>query len=501
MQYDTGASRWGAMCGKRNAFMKRCEQYAAYTIPKVCLPDGTDQSNYEMKHDYQSLGAQGVNHVVNKMHLALFAPSRPFFRLDPGDELTAALAEQEYSEDEIGALLSVAERKAMAVLDQQRVRPVFYEGLKHLVITGNFLLIEGKDKLRVLGLKNYCVTRGADGTVLEILTKETIPFASLAKEVQPLVAGQRALEPDEPVDYYRWIRKLNDGRFHETQWAGDIRLPPAYDSTYTADKMPYHPITWDLASGDHYGTGLVEDYAGDFAALSMLSEATVYAAILASEFRWLVNPAGSTKAADFAASRNGDALPGAPGDINLVTSGKGNDLQVNLSVAQMYVERIGKGFMMQSSVTRQAERVTAEEIRLVAEELETSLGGGYSRVAVDLQVPVARWLMNKSGQKIAGMDIKPTIITGLDALSRSGDRDQLALFLQDCSLVDSLGPALQQRIKIAPIFAAFAAARGVSASSYLYSEEEVAAAQQQQQEAAIQQQIALAQAGVSPEGA
>lgn len=488
---DTAESRWGTLTGQRRSFMQRCEAYASYTIPKLCLPDGYDQSNMELKHDYQSLGAQGVNHVSNKMMLALYAPSRPFFRLDPGPELQAALAEQGANEEEIAALLSVAERKAINVLDQRAIRPKFYEGIKHLIVTGNFLMILNKQGARTLGLRNYCVQRGADGTLVELVIKETVPYGTLKPDARAAVAAGRDLPADEAVHFYRWVVLETDGRYRESQWVNNILLPPAkYASVYTKDKMPYHAITWDLASGDHYGTGLVEDYAGDFAALSMLSEATVQAAILASEFRWLVNPAGATKAEDMAASRNGDALPGANGDITLLQSGKGSDLSVNLQVAQMYIERIGKGFMMQSSVTRQAERVTAEEIRLVAEELETSLGGGYSRVAVDMQVPVARWLMSESGNKIGGHDIKPTIITGLDALSRSGDRDMLALFLQDCSLVDQLGPELQARMRIAPIFAAFAAARGVATTTFLKTEEEV----QQQRQAEYEQQMQLAAA-------
>lgn len=494
--YDTAEGRWATLTGQRSAFMKRCEQYAAYTIPKLCLPDGYDQSNMELKHDYQSLGAQGVNHVANKMMLALYAPSRPFFRLDPGDQLAAALAEQQMAEEEIAALLSVAERKAIAVLDQRAIRPKFYEGIKHLIVTGNFLLVLNKGTARCLGLKNYCVTRGADGTVVELVIKETVPYATLKQDAKALVANGRQVEADEAVNFYRWIRLMPDGRYEETQWVNAHCLPsPAYGGVYTKDKMPYFPITWDLASGDHYGTGMVEDYAGDFAALSMLSEATVYAAILASEFRWLVNPAGATKAEDMAASQNGDALPGVQGDISLLQSGKGGDLGVNLQVAQMYIERIGKGFMMQSAVTRQAERVTAEEIRLVAEELETSLGGGYSRVAVDMQVPVAAWLMAEAGNKIGGMDIKPTIITGLDALSRSGDRDMLALFLQDCALVDQMGPELQARLKIAPIFAAFAAARGVATGTFLKSEDEVMQERQEQYEQQMQLAAAQAQQG------
>src|SRR5690606_40756446 len=104
------------------------------------------------------------------------------------------------------------------------------------------------------------------------------------------------------------------------------------------EKLPYRAVTWDLAAGDDYGTGLVEDYDGDFQALSLLSEATIQAAILASEFRWLVNPAGQTSVEDFVASPNGAAIPGQHGDIELISSGVEGTLQTNLNIQQLYIK-------------------------------------------------------------------------------------------------------------------------------------------------------------------
>lgn len=121
--------------------------------------------------------------------------------------------------------------------------------------------------------------------------------------------------------------------------------------------MPYKVITWQLADNADYGSGLVEDYAGDFAAMSAMSEAQVRAAILACEFRWLVNPAGFTKPEDLEESENGAALPGNENDITPLTPGTGNNLQIIANVLESYVRRIGQGFLLASAVTRDAERV------------------------------------------------------------------------------------------------------------------------------------------------
>jgi hypothetical protein len=72
--------------------MDRVERYAALTINKVCLPEGFNAESTDQTHDYQSAGAQGTNHLTNKVMLALFAPSRPFFRVAAGPDSTAQLA-------------------------------------------------------------------------------------------------------------------------------------------------------------------------------------------------------------------------------------------------------------------------------------------------------------------------------------------------------------------------------------------------------------------------
>lgn len=494
MHADTASGRWSELDSDRQTFITRCEKYSAFTIPKICLPEGYNQNNDELQHDYQSVGAQAVNHLSNKLMLALFAPSRPFFRLDPSDKLLAQMSELGMSRDDLNNQLSTAEQSAIKELDRRSIRPKMYDAMKHIIITGNALLVMGKDSMRVLGLKNYVVKRDTDGMVLEIVTKECVDKQGLDPKVVVELGEKLTCSPDGKVDLYKWIKRREDGDYELTTWVGADKLSDKFDGKWPANKMPYRAITWDLASGDDYGTGLVEDYAGDFAALSIMSKATVQAAILASEFRWLVNPAGMTQPEDLEKSENGAALPGVQGDISLVQSGKSADLQVNVNIAQEYIQRIGMGFLLASATTRNAERVTAEEIRRNAEELENSLGGAYSRIAVDVQMPMAYWLMDMSGKRIAGTDIEPTIVTGLAALSRSGDRDNLVLFLQDVTMLSSLPPDLRNRMRIGAIQSAFASARGLSVAQYLLTEAEF----QQQQAAQVREQMAVELANRMP---
>lgn len=497
----TAGRRWRELHGLRSGFIRRCEGFASLTIRKLCLPEGYDQYSSDLQHDWQSVGAQAVNHLSNKLMLALFAPSRPFFRLDPAATVKAALAQAGADLSELVETLAGAEAEAVKELDQSASRPKLYETLKHLTVTGNCLLVM-QDAMRVVGIKHYVVKRDVEGRVLEIILRDCVKFDELDAEVQAETFVQ-GYQPDTKVELLKWVRRQPTGKYTMDTYVGDHKLSSKFSGSWPEEKLPYRALTWDLADDSDYGTGLVEDYAGDFQALSAMSQATVEAAILASEFRWLVNPSGQTKVEDIVNSRNGQALPGVQGDISLIQSEAGGNLNVLQGVASDYITRIGRGFLLGSQITRNAERVTAEEIRMQAEELETSLGGAYSRLAVDMQTPICRWLLKRIKLTFKDTELVPVIVTGLDALSRGGDLDNLKMFLADLAGVSSLPPALQNLLKLRAVANRFAAGRGIKTSDILKTDEELAAEQKAQQDAQLQAeaQAAGVQAAAATEAA
>ena len=470
----TASARFQELNAKRRGLITRCEKYAEFTVPKICLKDGYDENNVELQHDYQSVGAQAVRHVVNKLMLALFAPSRPAMRLDLSTEAKNELGQAGVSPNDLVDVLAAAESDAWKGIDREAMRPKLYELMTHLVVTGNGLLdvSDPKDGVRVIGLKHYVVKRNQKGKVIEVIQRDCLDYDELVPEVQAVVPNRK---PGDKVEFYRWVL-YRGKKYWMTQWVDQQLLPTEFGGSWPEDQMPLRPLTWDLADGNDYGTGLVEDYQGDFAALSMMSKAMVEAAIMTSEFRWLVNPAGQTKPEDLRDSSNGEALPGIQGDISLVSAGTQNAVPHLQTTAADYINRIGRGFLLGSAVTRHAERVTAEEIRMQAEELETSLGGAYSRIAVDLQTPLAYYLLRKINFKMNGKAITPVIVTGLDALSRNGDLTNLMMFLSDLSAVDGLSPETRQKLNLDRVVRALAAGRGLSASEYIAQGDQAAPA-------------------------
>lgn len=489
--YETASQCWQRLYGIKQPMMTRIERYASLTIPKICLPLGFNAESTDQTHDYQSVGAQGTNHLTNKIMLALFAPSRPFFRVGADAATMAELAQAGVTEAMLAPILAKLERDAVAQLDTLGQRPKLYALCRHLIIAGNVLLHLGKKELRVLGVRNWCVKRDNRGRVHTLIIKECLKYDELDKDVREVLVGK--YHDDTTVDHYRMLRRLPSGDMAMSQWVNESRLPTKFDGKWSEENCPYRVLTWDLDDESDYATGLVEEYAGDLEAMSVLSESVVDGAVLGTEYRWLVNPTGVTSADDLNASKNGDALPGVPADIAPTQGGNPKAVEIADAVLMRYEKRIALGFLMQSAVTRDAERVTAEEIRQTAQELETSFGGVYSALAQIVQKPIALWLLaDIGGTKIKDTKLTVSVITGLDALSRNGDLENLRAALGDLAGTIQLPPEVLGRIKFGPLLKFIGDGRGIDLAPYIMDDNEYAQAQAAQQQARVNEAGATA---------
>lgn len=495
-----GLGMWTRLHQKRQGMLRRFEQYASLTIPKVCLPDNTDQNSQSIGHDWTSVGAQAVNHLTNKIMLALFRPGMPFFRLDANPELKTQLAKLQVTDEMLRESLVGGEQAALQVLDQMAVRPKLNEAVRHLVVVGNVALdFTEQGAPRVIGVKNYVVKRAISGRIIRLLIHERVLWDELDEAIKAVVPRQGEQTRDyEYIDYVRWYEHKGN-KWELTQHVAGEQLDSSFDHTYTEDTMPINALTWDLADEHDYGTGLVEDMAGDFGTLSTLSEAEIRGAVLASDYRWLADPAGVGDIEEFKRSTTGDVIVGKEKDLSLVSAqGMGANLELVSASADKVIRRIGQAFLLNSAITRDAERVTAEEIRMQAQELETSLGGVYSRLAVDLQMPIVYWLMKQIDVSIKGTKLIPTIVTGLAALSRNAEASALGLFLNDLATLGTLPPLVLQRLQLTPTISTLASAHGITPSKYVKSEETV---QKENQEAMAAQNEAIASQEASKAGA
>jgi hypothetical protein len=148
-------------------------------------------------------------------------------------------------------------------------------------------------------------------------------------------------------------------------------------------------------------------------------------------------------------------------------------------------------FLLHTAVTRDAERVTAEEIRLQAAELESTLGGIYTNLSFLLQYPIARKLLNNLDP--AYKKLKVTILTGLEALSRFSDLENWKRLIMDLANMNNIPPAAAAWIKYGDLIKILAVGYALDYTKVLKTQEEFekdqaqAMKQQQEHEAILEQ--------------
>jgi len=156
-------------------------------------------------------------------------------------------------------------------------------------------------------------------------------------------------------------------------------------------------------------------------------------------------------------------------------------------------ERLSYAFLLTEASIRNAERVTAEEVRLVTQSIERQLGGIYSLLSQEFQLPLVARIMDRLSKskkmpKVNKDFITPTIVTGIDALGRGNDLSRLDIYLQGIGQI--LGPqGLQQYIDFREYLNRRAAALGIDTMGLVKSEEQIAQEQQQAMQMQMMQQL------------
>lgn len=519
-RHESPKDRWLYLDHKKHSIHSLCEEYARWTLPYVY--PATNSENVELQLSKDSIGAAAVNHLANKVVSVLFPPQRMFFRLSITEQMKqqamAAIAAagapnaEEASAAVARALvqleeqLATAEKKAQDYMDMVQYRPQAVNAAKLLIVTGNALEYHPEGRpVQVYTLRDYCIVRDLGGEVIEIMTKECKTFETFHPEIQEQIrhkglhkVNRNGYEDKADVTIYTRIKLEEDGRFHVTQSADDVMLDTT-GAFFTKAKLPWIPLTWNLIRGEDYGRGLVADFAGAFHAVNVLSGSLLNIAAIMGDIKFLVDPASTADIGELNRAATGTFHSGRPDSIKAIQLDKQADAQFIAQMIERYERQLNQAFLLNSALTRNAERVTAEEIRMQANELETSNGGIYSRLAATWQGQLASILLDQTDFQGTDMGILPKVITGMDSLSRAGELDNLQAFFAYLGMLNTVPEPVLQTIRMPDLLAIIGTNLQVEYKKFtkttaeMQAEMEQAMAQQQQ----LQQQETDGQAQVA----
>ena len=336
------------------------------------------------------------------------------------------------------------------------------------------------------------VNRDGNGNVIEIITKELVSRKVLGIAPPPsdepngeYGAGEddaevyTCVKMDESSGNWRWHQEVDDMILEGSQ------------STAPKNASPWLVLRFNTVDGEDYGRGRVEEFIGDLRSLDGLSQALVEGASVASKVVFLVSPSATTKPGTLAKAGNGAIIQGRPEDVGVVQVGKTADFATAAQLSQQIERRILEAFLVMN--IRNAERVTAEEVRLTQLELEQSLGGLFSLLTVEFLVPYLNrtlLILQRSNQipRLPKDVVRPKIVAGINSLGRGQDNEALTRFI--ATVAQTLGAeALVKFIDPSEAIKRLAAAQGIDVLNLIRTPEQLEQMKQMRQAEAAQQSL------------
>ena len=470
--------KYSMLSSGRTQFLDTAVECSELTLPYLVRQDDDATGKRTLLQPYQSVGAKAVVTLAAKLMLAMLPPQTAFFKLQVRDDKLGESLDP-MMRSELDLSFSKIERLIMDYIAASSDRVVVHQALKLLIVSGNALIFMGKDGLKHYPLNRYVVERDGNGNVIEIVTKERIsrkvlglappvPNESVNSDSEYGVGEDDAevytcVKMDESSGSWRWHQEVDDMILAGSQ------------STAPKTASPCLVLRFNTVDGEDYGRGRGEGFIGDLRSLDGLSQALVEGASVASKVVFLVSPSATTKPGTLAKAGNGAIIQGRPEDVGVVQVGKTADFATAANLSATIERRILEAFLVMN--VRNAERVTAEEVRLTQLELEQSLGGLFSLLTVEFLVPYLNrtlLILQRSNQipRLPKDVVRPKIVAGINSLGRGQDNEALTRFIS--TVAQTLGPeALTRFINPTEAIKRLAAAQGIDVLNLVRTPEEL----------------------------
>jgi hypothetical protein len=504
MKENMISTQWTMMHKDKGDLIDRCETYAKWTLDAICPEEGVDKTEYVSS--YVLIGPRLVNTLSNKVVESMFPHSRAFFAVGLGAEVEAELL-QEAGEEALAAAMEdirkesrSIEKRGMAMLDVVAYRPVAVQAAQHIIITGNACIRRMDDNTRVVyGIKDFSVRRKINGDPMEAILRDNVLVSELSPKLQELVRVKKQKDTNTTVDdmhctlYTKFIeKKVNDKVVWEEYQ--EVEGVPVNDGKklkqYSEVDMPLIFPVWSLSRGEHYARGLVEEHAKIFHNLDRTTESLFDIFEIVADIKFLVRPDSIIDIVTLNDGKRGSYHQGNKDDVSVPELNKISDLQIMLQAAERMERELAAAFLLTAAGIRDAERVTAYEVREIALELETAYGGLYSKLALAWQRKEAEWVVSKLGVATIGKDklFQVTITTGMESLSKEGELQNFREALSDLQLFEGVPEDMRSGINPLKVAKFLFGQRNVKFEEFMYTAEEQKQMQQAQEQQVQQQQ-------------
>lgn len=473
--------------------------FCKWTVATLLSADSTNNGKRtNIEKDYQSLGALLLNTGASKLTQALFPEHTSFFAFQETDATVKLFAELEDAKGDVTSFLNELGRNSSALVHANAGYSQTSYATKLLMATGNALIFRDTESQKFItyNILNYVCKRDGTGELLHTILRENVAIQSIEDEALKSEQLQKGKKLTDSIELYTSIRRVTRGDGEGWEVTQELDTKPIGEASYYPLMLcPYRVLTWNLVVGENYGRGLVEEYAGYFGRMSALSEQLLLYEVEAMK---LINLVSAREGADVDAlttAETGQYVQADGAGVVAHEGGTANKIQVILADIDQVFGVLSKAFLYTGN-TRQAERVTAEEIRMLIQETNVNLMGNMAHLAQEWLTPLAYILSVEYNPKVLAPltlgGFKLSILVGSGAVNKSISVDRLMLAVQ---AITQIVPALTQlsgRFDPDRVIDKILDSFNIPVSELVFTEEELREKQAAQDEEQQQQQQQLA---------
>lgn len=499
---DVYASHEG---GQRQGVLDIGREMAELTIPSV-LPPEDYQAGDPLPGNNQSLGAQLVGNLANKLMFMAFPPGQPIMRWPPkGNSVQQEVRQNPAMWAELQVALSQLEILHRDRFASTPMKDTYVNYMKLLLIAGNGLWKQLKlDEPSFFRPDTYIVIRTASFVPLTVVHKETVLFDTLDPDIQDALKALPDFEEkmQDQKDKPLWEREVciyscqkvhvEDGGERVWDYWQEWEGHPLEGTEVTTDydTPPMWPGYLIPVYGSHWARSYCEEYRGDLFTLEANSSSLNDIAALLALALTFVKPGSQTSIKQVRTAKNLSVLPGNAEDVTVFRSEKTADQNGTITHLEMVARRLSSAFLLQSSIQRSGERVTKEEIVRLGSELDQAMGGLYTQNSQSNQLVIFKRAVRLHEEEdptlpdpTEGGKLTMQVHSGVDAL---GNSTEWTNHVEWASTNQALFPNTWEQIADGRDFATRTAAmRGIKPDGLVKSQEQLAADQQQAQQQAL----------------
>lgn len=472
---DSIKEKFDVLKQERSNYESTWELCAQYTLPEMYLSEEVRSKGIDPEDTLvgDSGGAELLSNLSGQVMKWAFPAKGAFFRYmaKEGSEL-ANLTKSKRND-----ILLRLEESAMQALKDRMFSSVSLDILIGMLGLGNVVYLVPEKKgnaIQVFDLNDTVIKRSPSGIVTDIIIRECYEYRFIKDTYKKQITVKEYNDYDI-VEVYTHV-SLNSDKKYEVRYAIDTEDLPYNGNYFTEHTCPYRVSALNPKKNTNYATGIVQRYLALIHKSSVYSDTATDTAVSGSLLNWLIKNGSAIDPEEFSQREQGQAFYGQKDDVTPIMADVSKHLQLTDIAHNKINQTLHRVFLMFSAIQRDAERVTAEEIRTIASRLEESHTGLKSTIGDTLQRPLAMLALHLIDDKELNQykdSIDVYVVSALEAMSRNAEQDNLLVTLNDTSILNSVSPQVQEVLKTNKVIGDIFSNRGYQSSEYIKTEEEV----------------------------